>query len=44
MSIKIIKKTSTHNTSLLNNRKIEWAVLHYTAGTSSKSGNAANNA
>ena len=32
--------TSTHNTTAKVNRKIEWIVLHYTAGTTSKSGKA----
>lgn len=36
----IIKCTSTHNTTAKVNRKIEWIVLHYTAGTTSKSGKA----
>ena len=36
----IIKCTSTHNTTAKPNRKIEWIVLHYTAGTTSKSGKA----
>ena len=42
--INIVKQTSTHNTSLSPNRKIEYIVLHYTAGTSSKTGMAVNNA
>lgn len=36
--INIIKRTSNTNTSLKANRKIEFIVLHYTAGTSSKRG------
>lgn len=42
--INIVKQTSTRNTSLSPNRKIEYIVLHYTAGTSSKTGMAVNNA
>ena len=38
----IIKKTSAHNTSALRNRKIDWIVLHYTAGVTSKPGSALN--
>jgi N-acetylmuramoyl-L-alanine amidase CwlA len=34
----ITKKTSQKKTSYLKNRKIEWIVLHYTAGTNSKKG------
>lgn len=44
MSLNIINKTSTHNTTYLQNRKIEYIVLHYTAGTSSKAGTAQNTA
>lgn len=40
----IIQKTSTHNTSLSRNRAINQIVLHYTAGTSSSKGAAANTA
>ncbi len=43
-NMNIIKKTSTHNTTALKNRKIEYIVLHYTAGTSSKAGIAQNTA
>ena len=44
MSINIVKKTSTHNTSIKNNRKLEYIVIHYTAGTNSRPGAAANTA
>ena len=44
MSLNIINMTSTHNTTYSQNRKIEYIVLHYTAGTSSKAGTAANTA
>ncbi len=44
MSLNIIKKSSTHNTTYLKNRKIKYIVLHYTAGTSSKAGAAQNTA
>ena len=40
-AINIIQKTSTHNTTPTN-RKPEWIVLHYTAGTSSAQGAAKN--
>jgi N-acetylmuramoyl-L-alanine amidase CwlA len=40
-SIKITKKTGTANTTVLKNRKAQWIVLHYTAGTSSTAGHAA---
>ena len=40
----IKKKTSLINTSSLPNRKIEWIVIHYTAGTTSKAGSALNTA
>lgn len=43
-NINIIQKTSTHNTTKINNRNIEWIVLHYTAGTSSTRGAAQNTA
>lgn len=36
----IIQKNSTHNTSAKSKRKIEFIVLHYTAGTSSAKGKA----
>ena len=38
--INIIKKTSYHNTTKKLNRKIQYIVLHYTAGVSSKQGKA----
>lgn len=44
VSINIVKKTSTHNTSIKNNRKLEYIVIHYTAGTNSRPGAAANTA
>jgi N-acetylmuramoyl-L-alanine amidase CwlA len=37
----IVKKTGTANTTALSKRKIEWIVIHYTAGTSSAAGHAA---
>lgn len=40
----IIKQTNPINTSSKNNRKIEYIVLHYTAGVTSKAGTAANTA
>ncbi|MCD7777354.1 MAG: N-acetylmuramoyl-L-alanine amidase [Clostridiales bacterium] len=40
MSINITKYTSTVNTTVKSNRSIEYIVLHYTAGTTSKSGSA----
>ena len=40
MSINIIKAGSTHNTTYKKKRKIEWIILHYTAGASSKPGRA----
>jgi N-acetylmuramoyl-L-alanine amidase CwlA len=43
-AFQIIQKTSTHNTTKCNNRKIEWIVLHYTAGTTSTRGSAQNTA
>jgi N-acetyl-anhydromuramyl-L-alanine amidase AmpD len=36
----IIQRNSTHNTSAKSKRKIEFIVLHYTAGTSSSRGKA----
>lgn len=42
MSINIIKKTSICNTTYLANRKIDYIVIHYTAGVTSKSGAASN--
>ena len=41
-SINIIQKTSLTNTTAKANRDIKWIVLHYTAGTSSSNGAAAN--
>lgn len=40
MSINIIKAGSTHNTTYKKRRKIQWIILHYTAGASSKPGRA----
>lgn len=40
--LNIINKASTHNTSYLANRKIEYIVIHYTASTTSKDGSAIN--
>ena len=44
MQINIVKKTSTHNTTSRLNRSIKYIVIHYTAGTQSKAGAAANTA
>lgn len=44
MSLNIIKKTSTHNTTYSKNRNIKFIVLHYTAGVTSKAGAAQNTA
>ncbi|MCD8157695.1 MAG: N-acetylmuramoyl-L-alanine amidase [Clostridiales bacterium] len=44
MSINITKYTSTVNTTAKANRTIKYIVVHYTAGTSSKSGAAKNTA
>lgn len=44
MAIKIIQKNSTANTTYSKNRPIKYIVIHYTAGTSSKPGNAVANA
>ena len=44
MSVTITQKTSTTNTTKSSGRTIEYIVIHYTAGTSSKSGAAANTA
>ena len=41
MGINIINKTSTHNTTK-KNRTIQYIVIHYTAGVSSKKGSARN--
>jgi N-acetylmuramoyl-L-alanine amidase CwlA len=38
--INIIKRSAITNTSIKSNRKIDFIVLHYTAGTSSKKGSA----
>ena len=40
----IIARTNTHNTTVAKGRKIEWIAVHYTAGTHSRTGAAANNA
>lgn len=40
----ITKNTSTHNTQALANRSIEYIVIHYTAGVTSKAGSAVNTA
>ena len=42
LSLNIQKISSTANTSYKNNRNIQWIVLHYTAGTRSTKGSAAN--
>ena len=42
MSINIVKKTSTINTTYEKGRAIKYIVIHYTAGVTSKSGSAAN--
>lgn len=42
--MKVINKFSTVHTTVSSNRKIEYIVIHYTAGTTSKSGSALNNA
>ena len=39
-SLDIIKCCGTANTTVSQNRKIEWIVIHYTAGTNSKTGTA----
>ena len=44
MQINIVKKTSTHNTTSRPNRSIKYIVIHYTAGTQSRPGAAANTA
>lgn len=44
MQINIVKKTSTHNTTSRPNRSIKYIVIHYTAGTHSRAGAAANTA
>ena len=40
--MKLVKQTNTHNTTRANGRKILYIVEHFTAGTSSKAGSAAN--
>ena len=42
--MEIIKNTSIKNTEELKNRKIDFIVVHYTAGTTSKAGTATNTA
>lgn len=42
--INIIQKTSTHNTSSSPNRTLKYIVIHYTAGTTSRTGSAENTA
>lgn len=44
MNLDIKKKTSTTNTTVSKNRKIEYIVIHYTAGISSIKGKAASTA
>ncbi|MCC8137309.1 MAG: N-acetylmuramoyl-L-alanine amidase [Clostridiales bacterium] len=44
MAISIVKKTGTANTSASAGRSIQYIVIHYTAGVSSKSGTAADTA
>ncbi|MCD8225683.1 MAG: N-acetylmuramoyl-L-alanine amidase [Clostridiales bacterium] len=44
MSVTIIKKTSTHNTTASARRTIRYIVIHYTAGISSAKGEAADTA
>ena len=44
MAISITKKTATTNTTKASGRSIKYIVVHYTAGTSSDSGAAANTA
>ena len=41
-TIEIIQSFGINNTNYLANRKLEWIVVHYTAGTSSKGGAALN--
>lgn len=38
--MKVVLKTGTANTTSLSGRKIEWLVIHYTAGVSCKAGSA----
>ena len=44
VSVNITKQTSNHNTSAKSNRKLEYIVIHYTAGTRSTAGSALNTA
>lgn len=44
MSINIVKQTGTANTTALSGRAVKYIVMHYTAGSTSKSGTAKNNA
>ena len=44
MSINIVKQTGYANTTALNGRSIKYIVIHYTAGSTSKSGTAKNTA
>lgn len=42
MNINIRAVTGTENTNILANRRIEWIVIHYTAGVTSKPGSGEN--
>ena len=44
MSIDIVKCSAFANTTGLSNRNIEYIVIHYTAGSTSRPGAAKNNA
>lgn len=44
MSINITKKTSYSNTTAYSNRPLKYIVIHYTAGSTSKTGTASNTA
>ena len=44
MSINIVKQTGTANTTALSGRAVKYIVMHYTAGSTSKSGTAKNTA
>lgn len=44
MSIDILKHTGYSNTTSLLNRAIDYIVIHYTAGSTSRAGTAKNNA
>lgn len=44
MSVTIIKNTDYSNTTALSNRTIDYIVIHYTAGSTSRAGTAKNNA